>query len=72
MIAADFLDRERAALRKQLGRTLLRLMDVGEGATAADLASYLLFDGGYAQELIALGRRDARESSDEIEAFLYS
>ncbi|MCB9598180.1 MAG: patatin-like phospholipase family protein [Sandaracinaceae bacterium] len=72
VIAADFLDRERAALRKQLGRTLLRLMDVGEGATAADLASYLLFDGGYAQELIALGRRDARESSDEIEAFLYS
>ncbi|MCA9608403.1 MAG: patatin-like phospholipase family protein [Myxococcales bacterium] len=71
LIAADFLRRERVALRRQLGRTLLRLIDVGEGAEAADLASYLLFDGGYAQELIALGRKDACARSDEIEAFLY-
>ncbi len=71
LIAAEFLRRERAALRQQLGRTLLRLIDVGEGAQAADLASYLLFDGGFANELITLGRKDACARSAEIEAFLY-
>lgn len=71
LIAADFLRRERLALKRQLGRTLLRLIDVGEGAQAADLASYLLFDGGFASELITLGRKDACARSDEIEAFLY-
>ncbi len=70
-IAADLLHRERAALGRQLGRTLLRLMDVGEGADTADLASYLLFDGQYAGELIALGRADARAQRDELEAFLF-
>lgn len=70
-MATTFLRRERSALKKQLGRSLLRLIDIGEGAEAADLASYLLFDGGFATELIELGRRDARSRSDELEAFLY-
>lgn len=70
-IAADLLRRERASLGRQLGRTLLRAMDVGEGADSADLASYLLFDGQYASELIALGRADARAQRDELEAFLF-
>lgn len=72
VIAASYLKRERKALKRQLGRTLLRLIDVGEGASAADLASYLLFDGGFAHELIALGRRDAAARRDELEAFLYA
>lgn len=71
VVAADFLRRERVAIRRKLGRTLLRAVDVGEGAQAADLASYLLFDGGYAAALIALGRDDARARGDEIESFLY-
>ena len=40
-------------------------------ARAADLASYLLFDGLFADELIELGRSDARARRDELEAFLY-
>lgn len=70
-LAAEFLRREHAALSRQLGRTLLRLMDVGEGADTADLASYLLFDGTFAAELIELGRRDAAARHDELAAFLY-
>lgn len=35
----------------------------------ADLASYLLFDGSFAQKLIEMGRRDAVRKADEIRAF---
>jgi NTE family protein len=46
------------------------MLDVGAGADA-DLASYLLFDGGFAQTLIEMGRRDAHAIRDQIEAFLF-
>lgn len=36
---------------------------------AADLASYLLFDGEYAEELIALGHADARAARDALVEF---
>lgn len=35
----------------------------------ADLASYILFDGGFAERLIDLGRRDALARADEIRDF---
>ncbi|GAB5546491.1 MAG: patatin-like phospholipase family protein [Sandaracinaceae bacterium] len=69
-MAADYLRRERVAIRRKLGRAFLRLMDVGEGADSADMASYLLFDGGFASELIDLGWADAAARHDELEAFL--
>jgi NTE family protein len=69
-MAAHFLRRERPTLQRSLGRTLLRRIDVGEGAEAADLASYLLFDGQFASELIALGHADAAAHEDELEAFV--
>ena len=70
-IAAAFLERERVALRKQLSRGLLWLIDVGEGAQAADVASYLLFDGSFAGELIALGREEARAQHDALARFIF-
>jgi len=71
-MAADLLRRERAKIGQIVGRTLLRMMDVGEGADSADLASYLLFDGVYARELIALGRADAHAQRDEIADFVFA
>ena len=41
----------------------------GDTANEADFLSYLLFDGGFAQQLIDLGRRDAQRKHDEIVAF---
>jgi len=35
----------------------------------ADWASYMLFDGGFAHELIEIGKADARARADEIRAF---
>lgn len=70
-LAGDLLRRERRALRRTLGHTLLRFLDMGEGADSADLASYLLFDAAYARELIALGRADAHAQRDEIAEFMF-
>lgn len=69
-IASDHLTKNRLRFGATLGRQFLRLLDVGEGGDA-DLASYLLFDGAYARELIALGRADAKKRKEELEAFLY-
>jgi NTE family protein len=41
----------------------------GDTANEADLLSYLLFDGGFARQLIDLGRRDAHRKHDEIVGF---
>ncbi|HJL16847.1 MAG TPA: patatin-like phospholipase family protein [Sandaracinaceae bacterium LLY-WYZ-13_1] len=70
-LAAAHLRRERSMMERKIGRSLLRLLDVGEGADSADLASYLLFDGTFAAELIELGRRDAAARRDELVEFLY-
>lgn len=40
-----------------------------EGGKGADLISYLLFDGGFADVLIDLGRRDARAQEEEWARF---
>ncbi|KFE64044.1 patatin-like phospholipase family protein [Hyalangium minutum] len=49
-------------------RTILRLVE-REAPREADMASYLLFDGGFADILIDLGRRDARALRSQWERF---
>jgi NTE family protein len=63
--ASRYLDRQPASMR-----LLFRLIGArGQGA-GASFASYLLFDGGFCQELIDTGYRDALESAREIRSFL--
>ena len=50
----------------------IRMILAGIGATevrGAALASYLLFESSYTQELMALGARDAQARKDEVSAF---
>lgn len=57
--APDFCRRNR-----QLPGALVSLLARQEPGESADLAAYLLFDPAYAEELIALGRADARSREE--------
>ncbi len=69
-MSAAHLRVHRARFGKFLGRTLLRLIDLGEGADA-DLVSYLLFDGDFARQLMELGESDTRKREDELARFFF-
>ncbi len=66
-LAAEFV-RAPSFLQRNGGLVgrLMRRMAEAEGSSQADLLSYILFDGEYARELIALGRRDARRQHEEL------
>lgn len=64
-LASEFVRRGRFKGDPIVTRKLLDLLDVGSG-TEADLASYLLFDGDFAHQLIELGRADARARRREL------
>jgi NTE family protein len=55
-----------ARSRKGLTGRALRRLAKSEGMEEADLLSYLLFDGEFASEIMALGESDARARSDEL------
>jgi NTE family protein len=69
-MSAAHMRTHRARFGKFLGRTLLRLIDIGEGADA-DLVSYLLFDGEFARQLMELGESDARRREEELARFFF-
>ena len=68
-IAGDYVRSPDFHARGLLERAL-RVLAEGTGSPSADLVSYLLFDGGYAERLIDLGRHDARAHHDELCALL--
>ena len=49
-----------------LGNLAFRALTRGDPAGEADLMSYLLFDGRYAEDLIRLGARDAAAQEEEL------
>lgn len=56
--------------RREHGLGVRAMRCLANAATrTGDLLAYLLFDGGFASELIALGRRDARARHEELCAF---
>jgi NTE family protein len=55
--------------RSWLGRVAFRTLTRGSPEDEADLMSYLLFDGEYANDLIELGRSDAARHEEELVRF---
>ena len=64
-VATRYISRQPASMR-----FLFRLIGARGRGAGASFASYLLFDGGFCNELIDAGYRDAIESAEEIRAFL--
>lgn len=58
--------------RFDIGLVARRLLRSAADEGNADWATYLLFDGGFAEQVIELGRRDALRRRDEIRAFCHA
>jgi NTE family protein len=69
-LAAEYI-RKSLALKdlKPIARYLLERASREGPDAEADWASYMLFDGGFAHELIEVGRADTRARADEILSF---
>ena len=65
-LAADFVAKGRMKVNGVIARRLIHRLADGEARHESDLLSYLLFDGGFAEELIELGRTDAAKKVDEL------
>jgi NTE family protein len=73
VLAGDYLKSRQPERRESpLARALLRRAAALGSHVEADLASYLLFDGGFAELLIALGRHDVFSRADEVSTFFNS
>jgi NTE family protein len=58
--------------RFDIGLLARRLLRSAAEEGNADWATYLLFDGGFAEQVIELGRKDALRRRDEIRAFCHA
>jgi NTE family protein len=69
-LAADYV-RSQAFAKANSGLLARALRRIGswQGEGEADLLSYLIFDGGFAAQLIELGRRDAEAKHEELCGF---
>lgn len=67
-LASEHVRRGRFIGNPIVVKRLLNMLDLGVG-DEADLASYLLFDGVFARQLVELGRADAAARRDELLTF---
>jgi NTE family protein len=65
-MAANFIKSDRLKLEGRVARRLIHRLARSEAGHEADLLSYLLFDGDFAQELMDLGYRDAAAHEEEL------
>lgn len=63
-MAAKYIHQQPASMR-----LLLRLLGARDQGAGASFASFLLFDGGFCQELSNTGYRDGRDYADSIRKF---
>lgn len=68
-MASDFVAAGKIIVTSRMTRKLIQRLAEGESRRENDLLSYLLFDGNWASELIALGRRDAAAQEEELIRF---
>ncbi len=68
-MAADYVRTPAFGRVGGMAGKLMRRLAEPDSRNEADLLSYLLFDGGFARQLIELGRADARARHDELCAF---
>lgn len=71
-LAAEFVASDRVIVHGRVARRLIHKLSAGESAHESDFLSYLLFDGNWARELIALGRADAHRKEEELGRFFES
>jgi NTE family protein len=65
-MAAHFVRSGRMKVHGLVARRLIQRLAAGEARHESDLLSYLLFDGAFASDLIALGHHDAAQKGDEL------
>lgn len=71
--AHEFIDQSRLKGRaSRLTELALRLAARSFGSVEADLFSFMLFDGNFADKLIAMGRQDVHQRADEVVSFFRS
>jgi NTE family protein len=68
-LAAEFVHRDRAIINGRVARRVIQKLAAGETEHESDFLSYLLFDGNWARELIALGRADAARKEEKLVKF---
>lgn len=68
-LASRFVRSGKLLVSSRVTRRLIDRLASGESRRENDLLSYLLFDGNWAADLIALGRRDAAAQEEELVRF---
>jgi NTE family protein len=69
-VAGDFIKRSlKTTNLRPVAKYLIEKLASDAPEPEADWASYLLFDGSFAHELIEIGRQDARAQADKIREF---